>query len=39
MPRDTADLRVRAGRLAATAVVLERPETEVRGPGGNVFVL
>uniref|UniRef100_A0A383VN64 Uncharacterized protein n=1 Tax=Tetradesmus obliquus TaxID=3088 RepID=A0A383VN64_TETOB len=39
MPRDTAQTRVRSGRLDSTTVTIDRPETEVRGTNGNLFTL
>jgi hypothetical protein len=39
MPRDTAQTRVRSGRLDSTTVTIDRPETEVRGQNGNLFTL
>lgn len=39
MPRDTAQTRVKAGRLEATTVTVDRPETTVRGANGDLFTL
>lgn len=39
MPRDTAQSRVKAGKLDATTVTVDRPETQVRGLNGDLFTL
>jgi len=38
-PRDNAATRARAGITSTTTVTVDRPDTEVRGPNGDVFRL
>lgn len=38
-PRENAASRARAGMVTTTTVTIDRPETEIRGPNGDVFRL
>lgn len=38
-PRDNAATRARAGVVSTATVTIDRPETEIRGPNGDVLRL